>query len=226
MFIVTSVLPMTGWRRRIVVVEDETLVATLVAELLSRHSFEVQTAHSAAEARQVIAAFDPDAALVDIHLGAGPSGLHLGHALRHTHPEMGIVFLSRFTDPAVAGLREVDIPEGCGFIAKEQVTDAEVLIAAINSALRGEVVIEGRSDSTLGQLTPTQNEILRLAATGMTNSAIAKHRNTSERTVEMRLKSVYAALGIEVTPNVNPRVEAVRQYIEAAGVPEHVETPA
>lgn len=215
---------MTGWKRRIVVVEDETLVATLVADLLTRHSFDVQVAHSAVDARHVISSFDPDAALIDIHLGAGPSGLHLGHVLRHAHPDMGIVFLSRFTDPAVAGLREVDIPEGCGFIAKEQVTDAGVLLEAINSALRGEVVIEGRSDSPLGQLTPTQNEILRLAATGMTNAAIARHRNTSERTVEMRLKSVYSALGIHVTPDVNPRVEAVRQYIAAAGVPEQVET--
>lgn len=217
---------MSGWRRRIVIVEDETLVATLVADLLTRHSFEVQVAHSAAEARQVIATFDPDAALLDIHLGSGPSGLHLGHVLRQAHPEMGIVFLSRFTDPTVAGLREVDIPAGCGFIAKEQVTDPDVLLEAINSALRGEVVIEGKTDSPLGQLTPTQNEILRLAATGMTNAAIAKHRNTSERTVEMRLKSVYAALGIQVTADVNPRVEAVRQYIEAAGVPEHVEVSA
>ena len=217
---------MSDWRRRVVVVEDEAIVATLIAELLSRHSFDVQVAHSAAEARNVVASFDPDAALIDIHLGSGPSGLHLGHVLRQAHPEMGIVFLSRFTDPAVAGLREVDIPEGCGFIAKEQVTDARVLLEALDSALRGEVVIEGRSDSRLSQLTPTQNEILRLAATGMTNAAIAKHRSTSERTVEMRLKSVYAALGIAVTADVNPRVEAVRQYIEAAGVPAHVEASA
>ena len=217
---------MSDWRRRVVVVEDEAIVATLIAELLTRHAFDVQVAHSAAEARNVVASFDPDAALIDIHLGSGPSGLHLGHVLRHAHPEMGIVFLSRFTDPAVAGLREVDIPEGCGFIAKEQVTNATVLLEALDSALRGEVVIEGRSDSPLSQLTPTQNEILRLAATGMTNAAIAKHRNTSERTVEMRLKSVYAALGINVTADVNPRVEAVRQYIEAAGVPAHVEASA
>lgn len=217
---------MAEWKRRIVVVEDEAIVATLVAELLTRNSFDVKTAHSAAEARQVISAFDPDAALIDIHLGSGPSGLHLGHVLRQAHPEMSIIFLSRYTDPAVAGLREVDIPEGCGFIAKENVSKPGVLLDALNAALRGEVVMEGRADSPLGQLTPTQNEILRLAATGMTNAAIAKHRNTSERTVEMRLKSVYAALGIEVTPDVNPRVEAVRHYIEAAGVPQHVETPA
>jgi DNA-binding NarL/FixJ family response regulator len=217
---------MSDWKRRIVVVDDETLVSTLIADLLARNSFEVRTAQSAAEARQVIAAFDPDAALIDIHLGAGPSGLHLGHVLRQAHPEMGIVFLSRFTDPAVAGLREVDLPDGCGFIAKEQVTDGSVLLEALNSALRGEVVIEGRTDSPLSQLTSTQNEILRLAATGMTNAAIAKHRNTSERTVEMRLKSVYAVLGIVVTSEVNPRVQAVRQFIEAAGVPEHVQTSA
>lgn len=217
---------MTEWQRRIVVVEDETLVATLISELLTQRSFDVRSAHSAAQARQVITEFDPDAALIDIHLGAGPSGLHLGHVLRQTHPEMGIVFLSRFTDPAVAGLREIDIPQGCGFVAKEHVTDPAILLDAIDSSLRGEVVIEGRADSPLSQLTPIQSEILRLAATGMTNAAIARHRQTSERTVEMRLKSVYAALGIQVNADVNPRVEAVRKYIEAAGVPEHVDATA
>ena len=217
---------MTGWKRRILVVDDEPMVRTLVAALLAQHSFDVSTCASAPDARQQVATFDPDAALIDIHLGSGPSGLHLGHVLRTTHPHMGIVFLSKFTDPAVAGLREVDIPNGCGFIAKEQVTDSRVLLDAIDSALRGEVVIEGRAASPLAQLTSTQAEILRLAATGMTNAAIAKHRNTSERTVEMRLKSVYASLGIQVTSDVNPRVEAVRQYIEAAGVPEHVEVSA
>lgn len=89
-------------------VEDEALVATLTAELLTRLSFDVQVAQSAAEARNVVAYFDPDAALIDIHLGSGPSGLPLGYVLRQAHPDVGIVFLSRLTDPAVAGLRELE----------------------------------------------------------------------------------------------------------------------
>lgn len=222
----TNLHLVTGWSRRILIVDDEPLVATLICDLLRQRSFDVLGCGSAAQARDAIASFDPDAALIDIHLGGGPSGLHLGHVIRRTHPHMGIVFLSRYTDPAVAGLREVDVPEGCGFLAKEQVTDPQILLDAVNSTLRGEVMIEGRFASPLGQLTATQSEILRLAATGMTNAAIAKHRGTSERTVEMRLKSVYASLGIQVTADVNPRVEAVRQYIEAAGVPAHVDVSA
>lgn len=217
---------MNEWKRRIVVVEDEPLVATLVADLLTQRSFEVRVCHDAAQAREILADFDPDAALIDIHLGSGPTGLHLGHIIKHAHPQVGIVFLSKFPDPAVVGTREWDIPEGCSFIAKEQVTDPKVLLDALDSALRGESVIEGMTEGPLALLTPTQTEILRLAATGMTNGAIAKHRQTSERTVEMRLKSVYAALGITVTPDVNPRVEAVRQYIAAAGAPAHVEASA
>jgi DNA-binding NarL/FixJ family response regulator len=214
------------WKRRVVVVEDEPLVATLIADLLTQRSFEVRVCHDTAEARDILADFDPDAALIDIHLGNGPTGLHLGHIIRRTHPQVGIVFLSKFPDPAVVGEQEWDIPPGCSFIAKEQVSDSAVLLEALDSALRGESVIEGLVTGPLATLTPTQTEILRLAATGMTNGAIAKHRGTSERTVEMRLKSVYAALGIMVTPDINPRVEAVRQYIAAAGAPAHVQASA
>ena len=63
-------------------------------------------------------------------------------------------------------------------------------------------------------------EILRLAALGLTNAAIARNRNTQERTVEQRLQAIYAALDIPVHGDFNPRVEAVRRYIASAGLPE------
>jgi DNA-binding NarL/FixJ family response regulator len=54
---------------------------------------------------------------------------------------------------------------------------------------------------------------------GLTNTAIANRRGTSQRTVEQRLQAVYQKLGIEVTGEVNPRVESILQYIEFAGAP-------
>lgn len=74
-------------------------------------------------------------------------------------------------------------------------------------------------ESPLTKLTRVQSEILRLTALGLTNGAIARYRSTNERTVEQRLQSVYQALGISINTDVNPRVEAVRRYIMAAGIP-------
>jgi DNA-binding NarL/FixJ family response regulator len=60
-------------------------------------------------------------------------------------------------------------------------------------------------------------EILRLAAQGLSNSAIAEIRDTGEKTVEKHLQAVYEALEIKQSPNSNRRVEAVRRFLRAAG---------
>jgi DNA-binding NarL/FixJ family response regulator len=69
-------------------------------------------------------------------------------------------------------------------------------------------------------LTIAQVEALRLVAQGYTNAEIAKRRNTSVRAVEQLLGAVFATLNIEVDGPINPRVEAVRRFITAAGTPE------
>lgn len=79
--------------------------------------------------------------------------------------------------------------------------------------------LDATPDGCLSHLTPKQIDVLRMAAQGLTNGAIARGRGTGERSVEMLLHSVYAALRIETTGDLNPRVEAIRAYIEAAGLP-------
>lgn len=211
---------MNDWVRRLLVVDDEALVRTLLSDVLRGSGFDVATAANAAEARQVVERFDPDAAVIDIHLGSGPSGLHLGHALHRSCPQMGLLFLTKYHDRHAGGLDAWDVPPGSAFLAKDRMDDTQALTEAIESVLRGGSPPDQRSDGPLSALTRTQLEILKLAALGLTNAAIARSRNTQERTVEQRLQAIYVALGIPVTGDVNPRVEAVRRYIQAAGLPE------
>lgn len=211
---------MTGWRRRLLVVDDETLVRTLLSDALTSAGFTVTTAVNAAEARTAVEEFDPDVAVIDIHLGSGPSGLHLGHALHRGHPDIGLVFLTKYHDRHAGGVDGWDVPLGSAFLAKDRIDDAHALTEAIESVLRGGSPPDERSEGLLSVLTGTQLEILRLAALGLTNAAIARSRKTQERTVEQRLQAIYTAMGIPVSGDLNPRVEAVRRYIQAAGLPE------
>lgn len=211
---------MNQWRRRLLIVDDEALLRTLLSDALSGAGFDVAVAVNAVDARSKVEEFDPDVAVIDIHLGSGPSGLHLGHALHRGHPEIGLVFLTKYHDRQAGGLDGWDVPPGSAFLAKDRINDAKALTEAIESVLRGGSPPDERSDGPLSALTGTQLEILRLAALGLTNSAIARMRKTQERTVEQRLQAVYTAMGIPVTGDLNPRVEAVRRYIQAAGVPE------
>lgn len=209
------------WRRRLLLVEDERLLAALMLEVLRDAGFEVVHATGAVEARDLLDGFDPDAALVDVHLGPGPSGLHLGHVIARTHPHVGVLLLSRFADLSAAGLDGWELPPGSMFVPKDRIVDTDVLMGAIESVLAGRPAptAHGNGLGDLAGLTRSQLSVLRLAAAGLNNAAIAARRGTTERSVEQHLQAVYGALGIPVHAEVNPRVEAVLRYVEVAGLP-------
>lgn len=54
--------------RQILVVDDEPLIATHVADMLSKAGAKVQVAHTATEAQQALSATHFDAAVLDVHL--------------------------------------------------------------------------------------------------------------------------------------------------------------
>lgn len=217
---------MDGLRRRLLVVEDEPLLAALMGRALEDAGFDVRVCADELSAREAVTEFDPDAALIDVHLASGPSGLYLAHVLARAHPAVGILLMSRHEDLSAAGLEGWDLPAGSRFLTKDRLTDADVLVAAVESVLRGTAATDPGADvgavagaGSLAGLTSTQLSVLRQAAMGLTNTAIAERRGTSERNIEQRLQAVYASLGIPVDGEVNPRVEAVRRYVVAAGVP-------
>lgn len=213
---------MSAFVRRILVVEDEGLMSALLLKVLEESGFQVRTAADVLEARRLVDEFDPDAALLDIDLGDGPSGLDLAHVLQIQYPHIALVFLTKHPDLRSAGVPEDQLPEHCGFLRKDMISDSQYLVDAINSVMvdqqRG-FRHDLRPERPLANLTIAQMEVLRLAAQGLTNSAIARSRGVSERAVERMLQLVFAELAIESGGDLNPRVEAVRRYVEAAGLP-------
>lgn len=213
---------MSPWTRRALVVEDEPLIATLLADVLTQAGFSVQSAQDVRRARQLIRQFDPDVAILDISLGDGPTGVDLAYVMHQEHPGIGILFLTQHPDPRTAGMDSTALPPNCGFVRKSMISDTEYLLQALESVLADNPSgyrSDLQTDRPLSSLTKAQLDVLRMAALGMTNSAIARERQTTERTVERILASVFTSLHIEASPDVNPRVEAVRRYIAAAGVP-------
>jgi len=209
------------WTRRVLLVEDEPLLASLMGQVLIDSGFVVEVCTTESEGRRAVRTFDPDAALIDVHLGTGPFGLALAHVLSRTHPHVGILLLSRFEDLSAAGLGDDALPAGSIFLPKDRLTDRDALLRAVESALRGTADLPSSlgADARLAMLTRTQLAVLRLAALGLTNTAIAERRETTSKNVEQRLRSVYETLGIPADGDVNPRVEAVRRYVAAAGLP-------
>jgi DNA-binding NarL/FixJ family response regulator len=214
---------MPGQNRRLILVEDEPLMSSLLATSLSAANFIVETASDAASARKLIQSFDPDIALLDISLGDGPTGVHLAHAIRTTRPDIAILMLSKHPDAKSANADGLDLPGGVGFLRKIMVSNSEYLISAIEKVL-GDKSEEVRQDKikipTELRVTGKGLQILKLIAEGYNNAEIAARSGLSLKSVEGWIERIYLELEIEPKGKLNPRVEATRRYFLSAGFPE------
>ena len=68
----------------------------------------------------------------------------------------------------------------------------------------------------LDQLTPRENDVLRLMAQGMTNAAIRQELHLSIKTIEPVVSSIFAKLELPPGSESNRRVLAVLAYVEAS----------
>ena len=213
---------MTAFDRKVLIVEDEPLLRSLIAANLEADGFEVVAVGSAAEARSVVDNFDPDVALLDIELGTGPTGVDLALILRSRTPEIGLVFLTHIPEPRGVGIDNKAIPKNAAYLNKERVSDHAVLREAIDAALRDKVRGNFRDDKkahALVDVSRSQLAVLQMVALGMSNAQIAEERGTSVRAVENLVKRAFIAAGIDLEAGGNPRVAAAREYIKVAGLP-------
>lgn len=206
---------------RVMVVDDEPLVRGLLSEVLASIGFEVRAASSAAEARAVAKAFDPDVAILDIDLGAGPNGFDLELGLRHTNPQLAIVFLSNIPSSKMVGVSPKSIPKKAAYLLKSNMGDSAALSAAITKASRGDGGtmrddLEARHE--LSSLSRSQFEVVELVARGLSNEEIAQVRGTSVRAVRMIVARAYKSMGID-SPRGAGRVKAALNFLKVAGIP-------
>lgn len=87
--------------RSVLVVDDDERFAATLATALARRGHRAHVAHDAASALAAAASRDPDAAVVDLKLGAD-DGLALIEPLRRAHPRMRIVVLTGYASIATA----------------------------------------------------------------------------------------------------------------------------
>lgn len=212
---------MPGGGRKLLVVEDEPLMASLLAESLNAANFNVETAPDAAKARKVIDRFDPDVLLLDISLGDGPSGVHLAHAVHETRPDIAILILTKHPDAKSATSDGLDLPPNVGFLRKHLVNDISYLLNAIEKVLtdrHSEVRQDQPVTSPIAQLSSQAIKVLALVAQGYNNTEIATRMDLSIKSVERWIETIYRELNIDSKGAINPRVEAARQYYLIAGI--------
>ena len=203
---------------RVLVVEDDDFTRLSIAAALREERFDVFDTALASTAATKAEDWMPTAAVLDLHLGPGPTGIDLAKALRRNDPSIGIVILTSYDDPRMLSASMSEPPAGTQYITKRSVAHIDDLVRALATAVRSHTVKPAHATPPkLANLTDTQHDVLRLIAEGHTNQQIADIRQTSVKTVESLIARLVKALEIPSSAEANQRVLLARAYYEASG---------
>ena len=159
------------------------------------------------EAVRLAAELKPDVILMDIVMPK-LSGIEATRLIKQSSPASAVLILTAYSDISyILGLLEAG---ACGYLLKS--ARGTEVVGAIRAVRSGESVLDSIVTRKLlkrvvgpsannsqrqagGQLTLRENEILRLAAGGMSNKEIADKLFLSLRTVKAHLTNIFNKMG-------------------------------
>ena len=207
---------------RVVLADDSVLLRKGVARLLEDVGFEVVAqSGDAEELLRDVSAHEPDVAIVDIRMPPTHTneGLRAAQEIRQRFPDVGVLVLSQYVEPAYAMELLADSADGVGYLLKDRVSDVDEFASAVrrvgeggsalDSAVVSELVGRRRSQDPLADLTPPEREVLELMAEGKSNQAIAEELFQPLDAVDSQVTSIFSKLELPATENDHRRVLAV-----------------
>jgi DNA-binding NarL/FixJ family response regulator len=214
---------------RVVLAEDHYLVREGVRRLLATQS-DIEVVAVCTDLDSLLAAVEtesPDVVVTDIRMppSGADEGIQAAVRLRETHPQVGVVALSQYSEPRYA----LALLEGGtarrAYLLKERVEDVEQLAGAIRAVAEGGSMVDPKvvealmadraraEHSALDELTPREWDVLREMAEGKNNAAIAQTLFLTERSVEKVIHSIFVKLGLAWEKDIHKRVKAVILYL-------------
>jgi DNA-binding NarL/FixJ family response regulator len=214
---------------RVVVADDSYLIREAISAVLAT-SDRVEVVAMTADGDSLWAAIErenPDVAIVDIRMppSGDQEGINIAGRLRRERPEVGLIALSQWAEPAMAMAFLRPSPERRGYLLKERLHDGQELVNAIEVVAGGgsvidPVVVQHLIDgarrptrSPVEELTPREREVLSLMARGKSNRAIADDLTLTKRAVEKHVGSIFMKLELADEDVVSRRVAAVLMYL-------------
>ncbi len=219
---------------RLVIADDSYLVREGTSRLLEEGgAVEVVAAvGTAADLIDAVNTVTPSAVITDITMPTTGhrvedriAGITAAHAIRATHPDIGVVVLSQYAAGHYAFELFKNGTAGLAYLLKDRVGDRAELLRAIHATISGgsvvdPLVVDGLVQRTaaptgagLNLLSPREIDVLRHMAQGASNSAIAAALHLSESGVEKHVGSIFLKLDLVPEPEMHRRVAAVLAFL-------------
>jgi DNA-binding NarL/FixJ family response regulator len=213
----------------LVVAEDNLLVREGVLRLVAEIDG-LRVSASCSSYDDLLAAVDnysPDVVITDIRMPPDhrDEGIRAANRFRTSHPDLGVLVLSQFLDPAYVLALLEEGTRGRGYLLKDRVDEIDRLARAIRTVAGGgsyidddvvDVLVRSQTrsvDSPLESLSPREIDVLTEMATGATNAAIAESLCVSAHSVEKHASAIFAKLGLAEDVEINRRVKAVVMFL-------------
>ncbi len=209
--------------------EDSLLVREGVRELLTAaEGLEVvASCHDMGSLLTAVERLSPDVVVTDIRMPptGTDEGIQIAARLRETHPDVGVVVVSQYSDPQYALTLLESGSDRRAYLLKDRIHDRSQLAWAIRSVAEGGSMIDPKvvetlvaakaraEQSPLSQLTSREREVLAEIAQGKSNSAIAESLFLTKRAVEKHINSIFMKLGLAGADDISKRVKATLVFL-------------
>ena len=213
---------------RVVLAEDSVLLREGVARILADAGFDVVgQAGNADELMLKVRSYNPDVAVVDIRMPPTHTdeGLRAAQEIREKHPEVSVLVLSQYVEPAYAMELLAESAEGVGYLLKDRISDVGDFAdavrrvaeggSALDPAIVSQLVGRRRGTDPIAELTPREREVLGLMAEGRSNQGIAERLVVTERAVEKHVTSIFSKLRLPAAAEDHRRVLAVLAFLRS-----------
>ena len=217
-----SILQTQSDQLKLLVVEDDKILLTMMSGALTSEGFNVLAASDAQSAMQYFDKARPDVVILDIDLGAGPSGIDLANKMRQISGRIAIVFCTSFKDMRFIQGDYLKYPLHTVVLKKADVVNMEKFSNAINEAVEliresDESKPDNLHEKYYKDLTALEIELLTLIAGGHSNKQVAAEKGISLKSCENAIARLAKKLEIPAAEQSNQRVLLTRKYMELSG---------
>lgn len=201
-------------RIRILVVEDDPIIAMDIVDQLSALDYEViGQAYDTSEALELLDKKRPDLVMLDIDLGGDQDGVDIAHFINQRHG-IPFIFLTSFADrTTIARVKET---QPSGYIVKpfdQKDLLSQIEIAMYNHTQRHpvELVMDRINAKVYTPLTEREFELLKMIYEGYPNTKIAENLYVSLNTVKTHIKNIYLKLDVNSRSTCLAKVRELMQ---------------
>src|SRR6202042_3915296 len=137
---------------RVVVVEDQALLREGIVALLAENGIEVVAqAEDGPGLQRIVDGHRPDLAICDVRLPPTftDEGIRAALEARRRHPELAVLVLSQYVEPAYSAELLQEGEGGIGYLLKERVSEVRTFVEAVRRVAGGGTALDREVVSTL-----------------------------------------------------------------------------